>query len=96
MRCATPTIIYAFTGTGITRGTYPSLTVGPEGATCTTAQYVVMTQPEYVQATTSPFNLTLVEAGAISSAILLVWATGFAIRMAVKAMNSASDPPGYD
>lgn len=96
MRCATPTTIYAFTGTGTTRGTYSGLTVGAEGAVCTTVQYVVMTQPEFVQATTSPFNLSLVEAGAISSAILLVWATGFAIRMAVKAIKSASAPVEYE
>jgi hypothetical protein len=90
MRCATPTTIYAFTGTGTTRGTYSGLTVGAEGATCTAVQYVVLTPAELNQYTTSPFQLSLSEAGSIVSAILAVWALGFGIRMLVRAMRSDS------
>lgn len=88
MRCATPTTIYAFTGTGTTRGTYAGLTVGAEGATCTAVQYVVLTPAELNQYTTSPFQLSLSEAGAISGAILALWALGFGIRQIVRAMRS--------
>jgi hypothetical protein len=88
MRCATPTTIYAFTGAGTTRGTYAGLTVGAEGATCTAVQYVVLTPAELSQYTSSPFQMTLAESGAISSAILAVWALGFGVRMIVRAMRS--------
>lgn len=87
MRCAVPTTIYAFVGSGDVRGTYAGLTVGDEGAVCATGQYVVLTPAELDQYTTSPFQLSLAEAGAISSAVLLIWALGFGIRMAVRAMR---------
>ena len=89
MRCATVTTIYAFTGTGITRGTYTGLTVGAEGVTsCTAAQYVVLRQTEYENAIASPFRLTLEEGGAIAGAILLLWAVAFGIRWAIRAMHT--------
>ncbi len=89
MRCASVTTIYAFTGTGTARGTYTGLTVGPEGvSSCTAAQYVVMTDAEFQQATASPFRLTLAEGGAISGAILLVWASGWAFRQLQRAMRT--------
>lgn len=89
MRCATVTTIYAFTGTGTTRGTYTGLTVGAEGVTsCTAAQYVVLAQAEYENAIASPFRLTIAEGGAVGSAILLLWAAAFGIRWAVRAMHT--------
>jgi hypothetical protein len=89
MRCASVTVIYAFTGTGTTRGTYTGLTVGAEGVTsCTAAQYVVLSQAEYENAIASPFRLTLAEGGAIAGAILLLWSVGFGIRWAVRAMHT--------
>lgn len=88
MRCATPTTIYAFTGAGATRGTYSGLTVGAEGAVCTVGQYAVLTPAELDQYTTSPFQLSLSEAGLIVPAILVVWALGFGIRMMVRALRA--------
>lgn len=88
MRCATPTIIYAFADAGTTRATYSGLTVGVEGATCNVGDYVILTPAELTQYTTSPFQLSLSEAGSIASAILLVWAFGFGIRMLIRAMRS--------
>lgn len=89
MRCATVTTIYAFTGTGTTRGTYTGLTVGAEGVTsCTAAQYVVLTQSQYENAIASPFRLTLSEGGAIAGAVLLLWSVGFGIRWAIRAMHT--------
>jgi len=93
MRCATPTTIYAFTGTGTTRGTYSGLTVGGEVASCAASQYMLLTPAEFTQHTVSPFKLSLAEAGSISSAVLLIWALGFGIRMAVKAMKSDQQQP---
>jgi hypothetical protein len=89
MRCASVTTIYGFADTSTVRASYEGLTVGPEGATsCSAVQYMVLGQAEYENAIASPFRLTLAEAGAISSAILLVWAVGFGIRWAIRAMNS--------
>lgn len=89
MRCATVTTIYAFTGTGTTRGTYTGLTVGAEGVTsCTAAQYVVLPQAEYENAIASPFRLTQAEGGAIAGAVLLLWSVGFGIRWAIRAMHT--------
>lgn len=98
MRCASVTTIYAFTGTGTQRGTYTGLTVGPEGvATCTAAQYIVMTNAEFQLATSSPFRLTLAEGGAISGAILLVWAGGWAFRQLVRLLRTPEpEAPTYD
>lgn len=98
MRCASVTTIYAFTGTGTTRGTYTGLTVGAEGvATCTAAQYIVLTNAEFDQATASPFRLTLAEGGAISGAILLIWASGWAFRQLVRLLRTPEpEVPSYD
>ena len=93
MRCATPTTIYAFTGTGTTRGTYAGLTVGAEGATCTAAQYVVMKQDEYNQYLVSPFQLSLAEAGAFSSAVLALWAVGYGFRMLIRVLRDTDVGP---
>ncbi len=93
MRCATPTTIYAFTGTGTTRGTYSGLTVGAEGATCTAVQYVVLTPAELNQYMVSPFQLSLSEAGAISTAVLLVWAVGFGFRMLIRSLRETGGNP---
>ena len=96
MRCATPVTIYAFTSTGTTRGTYAGLTVGAEGATCTTAQYAVLSTAELNQYMVSPFQLSLVEAGAFVTAILGVWAVGYGFRMVIRAIRDSdgSGPTG--
>lgn len=98
MRCASVTTIYAFTGTGTARGTYTGLTVGPEGvATCTAAQYIVLTRREFDEATASPFHLTLAEGGAISGAILLVWAAGWGTRQFMSLLRTPEpEAPRYD
>lgn len=89
MRCASVTTIYAFTDTGSTRGSYTALTVGSEGAaSCGVGQYIVLQQSEYENAIASPFRLTLEEGGAIAGAILLVWALGFGIRWAARAIQT--------
>lgn len=89
MRCASVTTIYGFADTGTARASFDGLTVGAEGATsCTVAQYVVLGQSEYENAVASPFRLSLAEAGLISSAILLIWAVGFGIRWAIRALHT--------
>jgi hypothetical protein len=89
MRCATPVTIYAFTGTGTTRGTYAGLTVGAEGATCTTAQYAVLSAAELDSYLVSPFKLSLAEAGAFVTAVLGVWAVGYGFRMVIRLVRSS-------
>ena len=89
MRCASVTTIYAYVNSGLARGSYTGLTVGPEGVTsCTAAQYVVLPQAEYENAVASPFRLTLAEGGAVGSAVLLLWAVAFGIRWAVRALHT--------
>lgn len=89
MRCATVTPIYAFIDAGTARGTYTALTLGAEGVTsCPVGQYVVLQQSEYDNAIASPFRLTIAEGGAIAGAILALWAVGFGIRWAIRAMHS--------
>lgn len=91
MRCATQTTLYAFTGTGTTRGTYEAMTISTtDEASCPVGQYVVMTQAEANAAAASPFNLTLAEAGPISGAILALWALGFGIRMLIRTIRESS------
>jgi hypothetical protein len=93
MRCATPTTIYAFADTGTTRATYSGLTVGGDGETCVTGQYIVLTSVELDQYTASPFRLSLSEAGQIVTAILLLWSLGYGIRMAIRALKSDQPTP---
>ena len=90
MRCASVTTVYAFTGTGTTRGTYQSLTVGTEGASCAVGQYVVLTQAEFDNYTASPFRLTTAEGGQISGAILSLWALAWGFRQLMRLINSPS------
>jgi len=62
-----------------------------EDTACTAEQFVLLTPAEHHQATASPFKLTLAEGGAISSAIVLVWVSAWAVRAAARAL-SAGDP----
>lgn len=41
-----------------------------------------------LQLSIPPFDLSMEDAALISSAVLLVWAVGFGIRAAIKALNS--------
>ncbi len=96
MRCATVTTIYAFTGTGTTRGTYTGLTVGTTNVqSCTAAQLIVMTQQEFDQAVVSPFRLTIAEGGAVAGAILAIWALAFGVRQIVRVMREVTPSPDF-
>lgn len=97
MRCATVTTIYAFTGTGTTRGTYTGLTVGAtDVSSCTAAQLIVMTQQEFDQGVVSPFRLTVAEGGAVAGAILALWALAFGIRQVVRVMRETTPAPDFN
>lgn len=93
MRCATPTTIYAFTGTGLARGTYAGLTIGAETTSCTANQLIVLTQSQFDQGVVSPFRLTVAEGGAISGAILLLWALAFGVRQIVRMLRESDVLP---
>lgn len=93
MRCASPTTIYAYTGSGFARGTYESLTIGADTTSCTSAQLVVMTQAELDQYVASPFRLSVAEGGAISGAILLLWALAFGVRQIVRMLRESDVLP---
>lgn len=93
MRCATPTTIYAFTGAGLARGTYAGLTIGADTTACTASQLVVMTQNELDNYVASPFRLSVAEGGAISGAILLLWALAFGVRQIVRMLRESDFLP---
>lgn len=101
MRCATVTTIYAFTGTGTTRGTYTGLTVGAElaaGQSCAVGQYVVASSAEWsaVSSYSSFTDLSPAEAGNVALAIMGVWAVAWAFRMVIKAVNSVDPTPSSE
>jgi len=97
MRCGTATTIYAFSGpSGTGEAAYTVLTLGADGASCPVSSYVVLTPSEFDNATASPFRLTLAEAGAISTAIVSVWALAWAVRSLVRVIRDTDAPPVHD
>lgn len=54
--------------------------------TCEPGQVVLLSVADYQQLINSPFNLSLTDGAAIASAVLLVWALGFGIRMLVRTL----------
>lgn len=97
MRCGTVSTFYAFTtSNGTTRKVVNALDLSAEGATCTASQYVVMTDAEFSTLTASPFRLTLAEGGAISTAILLVWAAAWGIKTIAVVLRHTDTPPAHD
>lgn len=97
MRCGTVSTFYAFTSsTGTTRKVVNALDLSAEGATCTSSQYVVMKSQEFDTFTASPFRLTVAQGGAISGAILLLWAAAWGIRQMVGVIRHTDTPPSHD
>lgn len=97
MRCAVPATFWAYAASdGASLVQVDGLVVGAEGAGCTGSQYVVVTQAEFDAATVSPFRLSLDEAGAISAAILGVWAIGWAIRTLVRVLRHVDADQGIE
>lgn len=94
MRCATPLTFWAFSdASGTSSVQVGGLSVGAEVANCAPGELVVVSQLELDQYTASPFRLTLAEGGALATAIVLVWAVGFGVRMAARAINTADPAP---
>ena len=97
MRCASAVPVYVFpTSTTSVRTQVTMLSVNAETTNCPANSLVVMTQGELDQWTASPFRLTLAEGGAVSGAILLVWAVGFGIRAVLRTLMHADTPPSHD
>lgn len=94
MRCATPVTFWAAaTSGGSPTVQVDALSVGPEGATCTGSQYVVVTQAEFDYATVSPFRLSNDEASSLASAVLLLWGLAFGIRMVIRVLRESDPTP---
>lgn len=97
MRCGTPVTVYAYTtSTGTTRMALATVNLSEEGATCTTSQYVVMTDAEFAQHTASPFRLTVAEGGAVAGGILLLWASAWGVRAVMRVLAHTDTPPAHD
>lgn len=92
MRCAVPLILHAYedaTASALVEVEVVALL--PPSGPCTGAQLVAMTSAEFSQHTASPFNLDPAEAAPIAGAVLGVWAVGFGIRSAIRALRSSPD-----
>lgn len=97
MRCGTPVTVYAFTtSTGTTRTALSTVNLSAEGASCTTAQYVVMTDAEFDLHTASPFRLTVAEGGAVAGGILLLWGAAWGIRAIARVLAHTDTPPAHE
>lgn len=55
--------------------------------TCTESQIVLLYPDEYARLANSPWNLSVADGSAIGASILAVWAVGFGIRWAVRALR---------
>jgi hypothetical protein len=62
-------------------------------ATCSATQVALLTATE-AASITSPFNLTLLQAGQIGGAVMLLWALAFGFRQIIRLIRE-SDVPGY-
>ena len=65
---------------------------GPDG--CPIDAYIALTPAEFNTYMVSPFKLGSDEAGAISVAVLGIWAIGFGIRMAIRAIRDTGPVGG--
>lgn len=93
MRCATPQSFWVSPSPG--GGSLVEvvgLSLGVDGAACTGSEYVVVTQTEFDQATVSPFRLSNDEAASIASAVLLVWAIAWGVRVLVRVLRDSDSP----
>lgn len=94
MRCGSSVTFWASdTPSGTPLIEVEGIALGSEGVACTGTQYVVMNQAEFDQATVSPFRLSMAEASALSSAVLLVWAVAWGIRTAVRVIRDSDPAP---
>lgn len=90
MYCATFYTHYANTAmTGTARLQVTTLRVplplpATPPTTCNVNEYVVMSQAEFLDRTADPFNLSLNEAGAIGSAVILLWAAAWGVRQLIR------------
>lgn len=66
---------------GVLMGAVP----GPDG--CAPDSYIALSPVEFDHYMVSPFKLDVDEAGAICGAVLGVWALGFGIRAAIRALR---------
>jgi hypothetical protein len=89
MRCLTEITVYG--GTSLSDGTRVATKVlswSADVAACAPGQYAALTVAELDLHAQGPFNLSLADAGSIASAVVLVWALGFGIRMVIRALRS--------
>ena len=76
-------------GLCVVEGSGGAVTVqSPQPSDISTCSMVLISGAEYQSAASSPWNLTLSEAGAIGGAIVIVWAAGWASRTLIRAFQS--------
>lgn len=89
MRCLVPVTFYALESPGGATVQVDGVVLAADGTACTSGQLVALTQLEVDQVTVSPFRLSMSDAGQIVVAIMLLWAAGWAIRMAIQTVRSS-------
>lgn len=90
MRCAVPYTFFAYPdGTGSALVQVTGMQLGADVAGCLPGELALLSYAELGNVTANPFRLDLVEAGAISSAVLLIWVIGFGIRLMLRTLYSS-------
>ena len=89
MRCAAPVTYYAFTDAAATNLVkFQGVQLGPDVAECLPNELAFLSYAEIGNITENPFRMGLQDAGAISTAILLIWALGFGIRQIIRVISA--------
>lgn len=68
-----------------------ALSLAPDGTVCGPADLVVFTAAESDKILSTPFNMTIEEGGQLGSAVLLVWAMAWSIRMIARILSAGDD-----
>lgn len=65
--------------------------VATEDSTCTSGQYVLVTQGELDYYTVSPFRLSVADGGYVSGLVVAVWVAAHYFKALIRVLNSDGD-----
>ena len=92
MRCAAPVTYFVFAdGSSGTRLQISALQIGPDVAACLPGELALLSYAELGNVTANPFRLDLAEAGAIGTAVILIWALAWGFRMLIRSLNAGPE-----
>jgi hypothetical protein len=91
MRCGSVQTIITCgnaTGTNCTPKVQSQVLVLNNNTQCTATEFIAVTSSEWLTASDSPFRLSMSEAGAIGSMIILVWGTAWGIKALYRSIGT--------